>query len=173
MWVSQLDDFLATVKLLYSKYNIGMTLYKTLIVRKSIIVARCASCNDILRAIVLTKNIPELVLSEVNVIVDLIGTTMKGSDCDDRSSSLDMIVVSVILGECFLKNRAPEGAILADFSEKSLIGAIILPLKGKPVIDDDSVLDTKSVHVDTIDASCVQLIIVVQEGILETAWNFR
>lgn len=48
-----------------------------------------------------------------------------------------------------------------------------MPLKGKPVIDDDSVLDTKSVHVDTIDASCVQLIIVVQEGILETAWNFR
>lgn len=107
VWVSQLDDFLATVKLLYSKYNIGMTLDKTLIVRKSIIVARCASCNDILRAIVLTKNIPKLVLSEVNVIVDLIGTTMKGSDCDDRSSSLDMIVVSVILGECFLKNRAP------------------------------------------------------------------
>lgn len=96
---------------------------------------------------------------------------MESSSGYARVTSLNMLVVSVVLCKCFLKDGSPERAIITDMGEDGFVSSVPHFLKREPVIDDDGVGNTESEQVDTVDTGSVQFIVIVEEGVLEAAWH--
>ena len=90
-------------------------------------------------------------------------------------STINVQVVSMILGKSLLNNGHPEGACITSglaFTEASTKG-IAFFREWKVVVDDDGVGHPKGVEVDSIDAVGADLILAVQEHLFDSAWDLR
>ena len=79
-----------------------------------------------------------------------------------------MLIVSVILGKCFLKDRHPHSAIITDMSEPSVI-AITPWTKGEKIVNNDCMRNTQSVEVDSINASVIEVVRLVQKDFFKAS----
>ena len=109
---------------------------------------------------------PELIVRDSIVAVDLVWRTVHGRDSGVHPATNGVLVVSVSLGEGFLSDSSPNGAILAESSENR--GAA--SLERKPIIDNLGERNTESVHLDGVDTVVGEL--VGDEEVIDSTWDF-
>ena len=68
-----------------------------------------------------------------------VGGSSKSSDTVGRISTLEMVIVTVELGEGLLKDGTPDRAILSNSGEGGVLVVLII---GKPIINNDCVRDS-------------------------------
>ena len=114
-----------------------------------------ASLHDIVSAIIQDNLVPKIVDGHVFEAVEFtteVEEHLVGGACHracgvNRISTLDMLIVTVELGEGLLEDWSPDRLIITDMSEEGLFGAC---LQWQEVIDKDGVRHTKSIDVHTI-----------------------
>ena len=114
-----------------------------------------ASLHDIVSAIIQDNLVPKIVDGHVFIAIEfaikveehLVGGACHRAGRVNRISTLDMLIVTVELGESLLKDWSPDRLIITDMSKEGLLGAC---LEWQEVIDKDGVRDTKCIDVHTI-----------------------
>lgn len=159
-WVSQLDEFDA----------IG----KDGVAKKGISVTTVASGHDVVGFVVLHDHVPELLWSPVAVAKLKLRGTSEGSDGCAGVTTVDVLVVAVVLGKCLLEQHSPERVVvLAGSGElSSPAGGAILDERNV-VVDDDGHGNTEGVEVEGINTVLVQRGVLVAEDLFEATWLFR
>jgi len=97
------------------------------------------------------------------MVYSVVGSTGEGTYSHVRPSTLNVLVVTMVLCEGLLHNGNPERIVSAALGEDKVIS-----IDGKPVIDDYGVRNTKGVKVDTVDTVFGKLVAFVQEDPLNT-----
>ena len=152
--------------------SIGVTLDEAIVILVSIVGTRSVHLNKFFTLIARLEFGEEKILCVVYVVKRVIWSVAQSLSSDSGVTADNMSVVAVVLGECLLKNWSPGRAVWAKLRENGVVGSI--PLFGwNEVIHNDSVRNTKSVEVDSIDAVGTQLTIVFEEDILDAAWLLR
>ena len=90
-----------------------------------------------------------------------VGSSSKSSDTVGRISTLEMVIVTMELGEGLLKDGTPDRAILSNSGEGGVLVVLVI---GKPIINDDCVRDSQIVHVDGIDTFLVDCIFIEEHA---------
>jgi len=85
-----------------------------------------------------------------------------------------MAVVAPVFSEGFLDYGTPESTVIAQIGEDSLLLGGVLPglFQGQVVVNDDGVLLAESVELESVDASLVQLVVLVEEDSIHAAGLF-
>ena len=102
----------------------------------------------------------------------VIRCTAEGSSRHSRVSALNVIVVAVYLGEGLFENRSPNGIIETDFGENSIVSAILVIRHWNVIVDDDSMRNTKSIEIHSVDTVRAHFVVLVDKDALDAAWNF-
>ena len=92
--------------------------------------------------------------------VNGIGRASESPHRVDWIATLQVLVVAIVLGKCFLQDGDPDAIVVADVREEGRQACACLP-QGQPVIDDDRVGHTERVDVDAIDASLAHSVLVI------------
>jgi len=85
-----------------------------------------------------------------------------------RIASRDVSVVAIVLGKGLFKDDWPHGAVWSNPAEESLP----IAFDRQPVVNYDSVRNAKSIEVNSVDASFIQLSLLVKEESLDAVWSF-
>ncbi len=140
-----------------------MTHHETIRVSVGVVATMGSGCHDIVGGIMFQDLLPEFVWILAVKAIDFKGG--RPIDVIDGSwgvASINVGVVAVKLGKSFFQDLHPHAVIAGDLAEGRHGLAVPLEVRNV-VIDDDSVRDTKSPQVDTIDASIVKIGTVVEE----------
>ena len=92
--------------------------------------------------------------------VNGIGRASESPHRVDWIATLQVLVVAIVLGKCFLQDGDPDAIVVADVREEGRQACACLP-QGQPVINDDRVGHTERVDVHAVNASLAHSILVI------------
>ena len=147
-----------------AKNCVGMALGETVLELVPVTLATCPCQHDLIIRIMLTEHLPEFLnftIILMSVIAMFPGAAVKSSDAHERVSTFEVPVVSMVLGESFLKDHTPDGVVLTNTCKDCLQWQDgVRVCQGEVVIHDDSLGDTEGVDVDTVQARSPDLVLV-------------
>ncbi len=142
-----------------------------------VVIAFSACYNDIICIVSIHHRCPETVRGHVRVFKIFARSSKESLSSITGVTSNDVTVVAMELGEGLFNKGSPKRTIMGDLVKNSawhvrLRGVVPLLPYWQVVVNDHSVGNTKGVHVDTIDTSLIEGLILVKEHFFNATWYF-
>ena len=147
--------------------SVSVALGEAHCILSEVVVAFGAACHDVSVVVAILEEFPEVVEALLCMNNLFGGGTIDSADCQRRVTTCDVVVIAVELRESFFEDRTPDCSICSDLGVK---GAVIFLIQRKVIVDNNCVRDTKGVKVHSVDTDRADLVHVVEEDLLHTAW---